>query len=120
MKQYVFVNKDLDWPVGSLAAQVAHASVGFAKYAYESGDRDLLERFNLWYGKHGQRTVVLHANPDEFMAAFDQFEASRVIVHMVREKGMFTAFAVEPLTREETPRWVDRYRLFDVGEGSIR
>ena len=82
-KMVILVRKDLDMGKGKIAAQVAHAAVECALYAY----RKKREIFDRWYSE-GQRKVVLKVSDEgELLRYHTIARAHGLITALIKDAG---------------------------------
>lgn len=82
-KMVILVRRDLDMGKGKIAAQVAHAAVECALYAY----RKKREVFDPWYSE-GQRKVVLKASDEGELLRYHAIaRAQGLITALIKDAG---------------------------------
>lgn len=78
MKQVIIVRKDLEMPIGKLAAQVAHASVLAS----------ISSRFtSKWLESGGKKVVLGCANEEEIICLAEKAKRVNVPFSLVRDAG---------------------------------
>lgn len=119
MRQYIIVNESLSMSPGKVAAQVAHASVGYAMQTFHMHDvgwryNDMID----WFEVHGQRKIVVNSGEtsmEEYarLLSKDSIDYHEVIERVFNERPekYVTALAVEPLPDDEIPKWFAKLRL---------
>ena len=126
MKQYIIINSDLNMSPGKIAGQAAHASAGYMYHALHNyyDASNLLSgawksvRLDTWFRDHNQRKIVVRLSEKELMKAMKKLDANEISYYAVRDMGAtevpadsLTAIAIEPMSKEDTPKWFARWRL---------
>lgn len=115
MKQYLLVNTDLNMSIGKTAGQAAQAGIAYARAAQASSEKN--ERVEEWQAMHGMREVVVGMGEEEMLSTMVRLKEDGISFAVVVDSGMtevprssMTVIAIEPLTRQECPRWFKRWR----------
>lgn len=118
MRQYIIVNESLDMSPGKVAAQVAHATTGYAVNIGINGTFNSFTEFLLWFERHKQRKVVVKMSGHDLKYLPEMLIGLGIPFYAVYDTGAnevpagsLTAIAIGPQHRELLPKWFAKLRL---------
>lgn len=118
MRQYIIVNESLGMSQGKIAAQVAHATTGYAVNIGLNGSIDRFTEFILWFERHKQRKIVTKSQGFELAMLPEILIDLGIPFYAVYDTGAnevpagsLTATAIGPQHKELLPKWFAKLRL---------
>ncbi len=118
MRQYIIVNESLGMSPGKIAAQVAHATMGYALNVARGGSQEAGENLLIWFSRHKQRKIVTKSRGLEMGLLPDILIDLGIPFYAVYDTGAnevtpgsLTAIAIGPQHKELLPKWFAKLRL---------